>query len=128
VLVATDRDEIELYPEIATALASHKVRHVVGRAHDGRLEARVTLPVHTERGEFAVVLVKGLAEAAAARAVVGRALIIAAIIGLGVALPLGFWLATRLVRRLSVLRRNALRVADSDPPSSYGRSIPRRDR
>ena len=115
VLVATDTDEVELYPEIARAFATGKTQRVIGRAADGRLEARVTTPVHTKRGEFSVVLVKGLAEAAAARDVVARALIIAAIIALGVALPLGFLLATRLVRRLSVLRDNAHRVAELGP-------------
>jgi signal transduction histidine kinase len=78
-------------------------------------ELRVGLPVRTEAGRYGLEVRKALEDVSAAVGVVQRAMVTAAIAGLGVALLLGIGLAGRLVRRLRALRDMTLRVARLGP-------------
>lgn len=78
-------------------------------------QAEVALPVRIG-GERGVLLVRRrLTEAGEAAALVRRGFVVAALIGLLVAIVLGFVLATGLVRRLRALRDTAQRVAEIGP-------------
>jgi signal transduction histidine kinase len=115
VLAATDADERQPYAETLAAIASGRVKRTATIGADGRLEAHVALPVRTDHGTFAVLGVQSLKQAQAAGTAVRRALLLAGIIGLGVGLPLGLVMATRLVRRIGALRRTTMRVAELGP-------------
>jgi signal transduction histidine kinase len=115
VLAATDADERQRFPETMDAIASGRVERTATIGSDGRLEAHVALPVRTGHGTFAVLGVQSLKQAQAAGTAVRRALLLAGIIGLGVGVPLGLVMATRLARRIGALRRTTMRVAELGP-------------
>jgi len=114
IVFATDADTTERFPSGERAIAQDKLQRRTMDSGDG-LEAQIAVPVSADTGRFALVATRSLHEASAATAVVRRALVVAALIGLGTAALLGFALATRLVRRLGTVRDTALRVAELGP-------------
>ena len=88
-------------------------RRVIG---DGAgAEARVTRPLSVRGRALAISVSRPLDTVRSATAVVKRAMITAALLGLGVALLIGIALASELVRRLRRLRDTALLVARVGP-------------
>jgi signal transduction histidine kinase len=75
-------------------------------------EARIAVPLHIGHKPYVLALAKPLDDVHAAAGVVKRAFFDAAVAGLAIALVLGAWLATRLLRRLRRLRDAALEVAE----------------
>jgi signal transduction histidine kinase len=86
---------------------------VIGGGADA--EARVTRPLRVHGRTLAISVSKPLDTVRAATGVVRRAMITAALLGLGVALLIGIALASELVRRLRSLRDTALLVARVGP-------------
>jgi signal transduction histidine kinase len=114
VLAATDLEPGERFPDVARAIRQHGL--VSGIVTDGNAhEAQVAIPLDADGHRFGLALRKSLADVSAARDVVARALLVAGLIGLAVALVAGAALARRLVRRLTALRDTSLRVADLGP-------------
>ncbi len=93
------------YPEATVALRTHDLETSL---HEGQLIA--ALPLHigstrTRRGpRYVVVVVRHLQYIASAVHVVQQAFLEAAVAGLGIALLLGIWLSSTLLRRLRRLR------------------------
>jgi signal transduction histidine kinase len=114
VIAGTDVDPGETFPRGRVALIANATRAGTTMA-EGVHEAEVALPVAVDDRRVALVLRRSLREPAAAVGVVRRAFVSAGAIGLGVALLLGGFLATRLVRRLRRLRDTTLRVAEVGP-------------
>jgi signal transduction histidine kinase len=116
-LIATDRDARDRYPEARQALDRDAVVSRFGRG-DGRAQAQVALPVRGDGARFAVSFRKSLSDVNGAQDVVQRSLLAAAFVALGAAVAAGIALASRLARRLTALRDVALRVADEGPGSA----------
>jgi signal transduction histidine kinase len=93
--------------------ARRTISEVVGEGTDA--EARVARPVRVRGRTLAIALTKRLATVPAAADVVRRAMVTAALVGLGVALLVGFGLASELVRRLRRVRDTTLLVARLGP-------------
>jgi signal transduction histidine kinase len=109
-LIDTSRGDPSL-PQVHRALVSgHTVKGTVGT--DGAAVAVVAMPVKLAGGRGVVALRGSLDQASSAVRVVRRAFLVAAAIGLGVALVLGLGLAARLSRRLERLREAALRLGE----------------
>ena len=106
VIAGTDFDPSDRAFGAARAISAN---HVVEQVANGIL--RIGVPVQTEAGPYALEMRKTLDDVSAAVAVVRRAMITAALIGLGVALLVGIGLAGRLVRRLRALRDTTLKVS-----------------
>jgi signal transduction histidine kinase len=113
-LTATDLDPAERFTDVAQAIREQRV---VARTSEvgGEGEAQVAIALEADGRPFGLALRKSLDDLSSAQAVVRRALLVAALIALGVALLAGVALATRLVRRLAALRDMALRVAELGP-------------
>jgi signal transduction histidine kinase len=119
ILYVTDPDGPHRFPAATAALAARRSLRTFVEV-DGRPQAVVVLPLRTdERAAYSVIALRSLQEATAAGRVVRRALLVAAIIALLAALPLGFAIATGLVRRIGRLRRVALKVADLGPSVEF---------
>jgi signal transduction histidine kinase len=112
VLVATDPDDAALRFTIATRALRERmvVRDFVGSGEDAVAEAAA--PVRKDDGSFALIVRRPLAAVTGTADVVERGLIVAAIIGMALAVATGILLARRLVRRLDALRDTALRFGD----------------
>jgi signal transduction histidine kinase len=110
-----DIDDEQRYPEAIAAFRRNGfVRQIGGSGGEDRIHvARPVVGVAHPR--LAVVLRKSLTDTRSAYTVVRDALLVAALVGVGVALALGLVLGQRLVRRLAGLRDAALRVADLGP-------------
>jgi signal transduction histidine kinase len=96
------------------ALRAHKtLRGVIGGGANA--EARIARPLKVGDRTLAIVVSRQLDTVRSATAVVRRAMVTAALLGLGVALLIGIALASELVRRLRRLRDTALLVARVGP-------------
>jgi signal transduction histidine kinase len=103
--------------DVAAARQALRTRKTVsGVVGDGaNAEARVTRPVTVNGRTLAISVSRPLDTVRSATAVVRRAMVTAALLGLGVALLIGVALASELVRRLRRLRDTALMVARVGP-------------
>jgi signal transduction histidine kinase len=112
VLVATDPDDAAQRFTVATRALRERivVRDVVGSGEGALAEAAA--PVRTEHGSFVLIVRRPLVAVTGTTDVVERGLILAAIIGMALAVATGILLARRLVRRLDALRDTALRFGD----------------
>lgn len=124
-LYATDPDEPPPGAQVQRALTrNHTVSQFEHDPERGEIVS-VSVPLATERGRFAVLVRKSIRDVGATVAVVKRAVLTAALAGLGLALVLGVALASGLVRRLRRLRAAALELAEQGPgveiPSVGGR-------
>jgi len=91
------------FPQVRRTLRSRQqIREVVG--HGSEAEAVVVVPLQTASGEATLGVRKSLKDVQRARAVFLDGFERAAVISLLIAAVLGFLIATRLVRRLRVLR------------------------
>lgn len=90
------------YPDYAVAEATLKSGKQIIQSKGESLT--VAQPFHVEGQRYALVVVKHLDYVANAFKVVQKAFIVAAAVGLGIALLLGIGLASRLLRRLERLR------------------------
>ena len=117
VLSATSLDAGERFADAAAAIRSRRVISGIasGSQDEDADEARVAVPFRVGGREYALALRKSLDDLSSAQAVFRRALLVAALLALAVALVTGVALATRLVRRLTALRDTALRVAELGP-------------
>jgi signal transduction histidine kinase len=114
VLAATDLDPGDSFADVARAIREHRlVSHIVADGEER--EAQVAIPLDADGRRFGLALRKSLKDVGAARSVVARALLVAAVIGLAVAIVVGVALAGRLVRRLAALRDTSMRVAELGP-------------
>jgi signal transduction histidine kinase len=96
------------------ALRAHKtLRGVLGEGANARARLATTFVVDGRR--LAIAVSRPLDTVQSASAVVRRAMVTAALLGLGVALLIGIALASELVRRLRRLRDTALLVARVGP-------------
>jgi signal transduction histidine kinase len=95
----------------AQAVSESRVLHHV---IDGA-DAEVGLPVTTKSGVYGLALRRRLDDVAPAVAVVRRAMLTAALVGLAATLLVGVGLANRMVRRLRGLRDATLSMARSGP-------------
>jgi signal transduction histidine kinase len=116
-LVATDAEPEDTFPEVHEALRTGRVATRFGRG-DEQSQAQVALPVNSHGTQFAVSFRKSLEDLTGAQDVVQRSLLAAALVALGVALVVGVALAARLVRRVGALRDAALVVAEQGPGSA----------
>ena len=114
VLVGTDADPRERFPAAAEAVRTQTVVKAFAGSGD-ESEAEAAVPVTRHGARFALVVRRPLGSALSAAAVVRRGLILAAAVGMVLAVGTGVLLARRLVRRLGSLRDTALRVADLGP-------------
>jgi len=114
VLAATDPGEARRATEVARALRTGRVVTATGQ-DEGDPEARVAVPVRSRAGPIVISARKALDAAQPAVRVVERALVEAALIALAIATLVGVFIATRLIRRLRLLRDTALRVAELGP-------------
>jgi signal transduction histidine kinase len=114
VLATTDPDAPA---PVAIGVRALRHRRVIARISDaGPVPvAQVAVPAGIEGGAVALILRERLDSVASAVRVVRRAVIVAALIGLGTALLVGTLLTRPLVRRLRGLRDMALRVARLGP-------------
>lgn len=110
VLVATDVDDLgQQFPIAVRALRERKaVRQVSGSGDD--TDAAAAVPVIGERTRYALIVRRPLSAIVGTAGVVARGLIVAAIIGMVLAVGTGLLLSRRLVRRLGVLRDTALHI------------------
>src|SRR5207247_1626706 len=113
VLATTDPDLNEPLDDARRAIALDRpVESIVG---EGDGEARAATPVDVEGQRLAIALRKQLSDQRAAVTVVAQGLVVAVLVGLAVALLVGVLMAGRIVRRITALRRTALRVAELGP-------------
>ena len=115
-LATTDPDAApaSVQADVARALRTERVVRGVADSQEGN-EAHVTLVVESHERKLVIVLAKSLEDEHTAVAIVRKAFVTAALIGLAVALLLGTGLATGLVRRLEHLRRATIKVAELGP-------------
>ena len=114
ILVATDADPGERFPDVARAIREPGlVKRTVSNGEES--EAQVAIPFAARGRRFGLGLSKSLKDLGAARGVVERAMLVAAFIALAGALVAGSALAGRLVRRLAALRDTSLRLAELGP-------------
>ena len=113
-LVGTDLDGHDHFPEVPKALAEDRVVTRVGREAGGA-EAQVAVPFKAGGARGVLDLRRSLDSLGGVKAVVRRSLVAAAFVALAVALVAGIALATRLVRRLTALRTTALEMAERGP-------------
>ncbi|MEA2317822.1 MAG: hypothetical protein QOD44_2011 [Solirubrobacteraceae bacterium] len=113
-VAGTDIDAGDRFPEAATALREDRVVSMLAQ-DNGKREAHVATPFNTDGRRGVLVLRRSLAGLGGAQGVVRRSLVAAAFVALAVALVAGIALATRLVRRLTVLRSSALDMAERGP-------------
>jgi signal transduction histidine kinase len=109
--VADTRHDLPFGP-VPDALGDNQPKGHVDTNGGSADEARIAIPVRIHHVPYVVALAKPLDDVHAAVRVVKHAFFVAAAAGLGIALLLGAWLATRLLRRLRRLRDAALEVAD----------------
>jgi signal transduction histidine kinase len=100
--------------EVARALQSKHVVRGVSDSAEGN-QAHVAVVAESHERKLVIYLAKSLEDEHTAVAIVRRAFMTAALIGVGVALLLGTGLATWLVRRLEHLRRATIKVAELGP-------------
>ena len=122
-LAATEPDSGDRYPDVARALRGDRVVAGTDRTSEG-LVARVAVPVRLRVRPYALSMRRPLSELASATTVVGRGFVFAAAATLAMAVLVGIWVASRLVRRLNALRDDVLRVGDDAEPE---RRVPRDD-
>jgi signal transduction histidine kinase len=122
-IAGTDIDVGDRFPEVATALREDRVVSVLAR-DEGKKEAHVAAPFRADHRRGVLVLRQHLEGLSGVQGVVRRSLVAAAFVALAVALVAGIALATRLVRRLTLLRSRALEMAerglDGAPPVDDG--------
>jgi signal transduction histidine kinase len=107
VLASTEPDAGGTDPAIAEALQRDRVvAGTIGSAEG--LEARVAAPVRLREAPYALTMSRPLSGLSGATAVVGRGFLFAAAITLAIAVLVGTWVASRLVRRLGALRDDVL--------------------
>lgn len=109
-LTSTDPDDFERHPELAGSGARSTV---IGAGGDA--EAQAAQPFHVAGRTYVVRLARGLDQVEAAANVFRTRFTRAALISVLVALVLGVFLATRLVRRLRALSESAGVVAREGP-------------
>ncbi|UGS36133.1 HAMP domain-containing sensor histidine kinase [Capillimicrobium parvum] len=104
----------ERFPDVARAIREHRL---IGSIDDtgGEQVAQVAVPFEVAGHDYALAVRKSLEDLGSAQEVVRHALLVAALIALGVALVVGVALAGRLAHRLKALRDTALRVAELGP-------------
>jgi signal transduction histidine kinase len=98
-----------------SSVAARAVREGKTAQQVAEAEVDVGLPVRTEAGVYGLSLRRRFDDVAPAVAVVKRAMLTAALIGLAAALLVGIGLANRLVRRLRGLRSATLSMARGGP-------------
>lgn len=114
IVAGTDVDPGDRAAEARQAVRQRRtVKQTPGEGGDA--QASVGVPVPTKSGVYGLELRKTLDDVSAAVAVVRRAMITAALVGIVAALLVGVGLAGRLVHRLRALRDTALRVARLGP-------------
>jgi signal transduction histidine kinase len=113
VLAPQDAEPEDVASARAALRAHTTLRGVFGGGSNAR--ARVALPVRVDDRTLAITVSRPLDTVRSASAVVRRAMVTAALLGLGVALLIGIALASELVRRLRRLRDTALLVARVGP-------------
>jgi signal transduction histidine kinase len=103
--------------DVAAARRALRTRKTFsGVVGDGaNAEARVERPLRIRGRTLAIAVIRPLDTVRSALAVIRRAMVTAALLGLGVALLIGIALASELVRRLRRLRDTALLVARVGP-------------
>jgi signal transduction histidine kinase len=106
-LIDTSPSLADVLPEAHHALATG---HTIRVLDDGELAGVVATPIRLGGRRGVLALRGSLDEAQSAVGVVRRAFLVAAAIGLGVALVLGIGLAARLLRRLERLRDAAVHL------------------
>lgn len=109
--VADTRHDLP-FGSVPDALGDNRPKGRVDTNGGAADEARIAVPLHIHHAPYVLALAKPLDDVHAAARVVKRAFLDAAIAGLAIALLLGAWLATRLLRRLRRLRDAALDVAE----------------
>lgn len=114
ILVSTDPGEGRRAAEVGRALRSGRTVTQTG-TDEGDAQARVAVPTRSARGPIVISARKPLDAAQPAVGVVERALVEAGLIALAIATLIGILVATRLIRRLRLLRDTALRVAELGP-------------
>jgi signal transduction histidine kinase len=114
VLAATDLDPRERFSDVTRAIRERRLLSSIAPT-GGDAEAQVAVPLSSGNRRYGLALRKSLDDLRAAQRVVRRALLVAALIVLTVALAGGFLLGARLIRRLAALRDTALRVAELGP-------------
>ena len=108
------------FPQLQRTLRSRQqIREVVGEG--GEAEAVVVVPLRTAAGEVTLGVRKSLKDVQRARAVFLAGFERAAVISLLIAAVLGFLIATRLVRRLRVLRAATERGPGAEAPADASR-------
>ena len=107
VLAGTDIDPGQRFPEVPRALEQNRLVSRTARG-EGSKQAHVAVPFNAGGRRGVLVLRRSLEGLGGVQGVVRRSLVAAAFVALAVALVAGIALATRLVRRLTVLRGSAL--------------------
>jgi signal transduction histidine kinase len=119
VLYDTDPDETRVGLVPVSVAAGPPVGRL--RTLHGQGQATAVVPVGRGRGSVVVIAAKPLQDVATAVAVVRRAILVAALAGLAIALLVGIAVAGTLARRLRRLRRAALEL----DPQAAGGEVPR---
>jgi signal transduction histidine kinase len=115
VLVATDVDDLDKrYPIATRALRERKAVRQVSGSGDGA-DAAAAVPVVGERMSYALIVRRPLRAIAGTAGVVARGFVVAAIIGMVLAVGTGLLLSRRMVRRLGMLRDTALNIGPDTP-------------
>jgi signal transduction histidine kinase len=115
VLVATDVDDLDKqYPIAERAVRERKAVRQVSGSGDGA-DAAAAVPVVGERTSYALIVRRPLRAIAGTAGVVAQGLIVAAIIGMVLAVGTGLLLSRRMVRRLGMLREAALNIGPDTP-------------
>jgi signal transduction histidine kinase len=112
VLIDTDPKQAGKFDDVRAALGSSKpVTGVVVNRPEADT-ARLALPLTIDDRRYVLVLRRTLDDARSATRVVTRALVTATVVGLAVAVVLGFGIAATLLRRLRRLRHATVMLAD----------------
>ncbi len=115
-----DLDLREPFPQVQRTLRSRRqIREVVGQG--GAAEAVVVVPMQTAAGDVTLGVRKSLKDVQRARGVFLNGFERAAVISLLIAAVLGFLIASRLVRRLRVLRAATERGPSGEAPADASR-------
>src|SRR4051794_18954936 len=111
IVAATEPDVREAFPDMARALRADRVVSGTIATPEGP-EASVAVPVRIRERPYGLSMRHPLGAVAVAvgSGVVGRGCLFAAAAAMVLALPVGAWVATRLVRRLDRLRDAVLRA------------------
>lgn len=115
-VLATDRLPVSAATGRGARRALRTRNTVSTTVHTDRgTEAQIVFPLRIGGRRGVLIVRRSLTEAAEAAAVVRQSFLVAGLAGLGVAIVLGAFLATGLVRRLRALRDTALQVAEIGP-------------